>query len=434
MDSGLTSTGSQPATDSSVRSSLGSLNLWQGEFLVALSRLLDYFPARQAPHHARVAALAARMASHLRRIDRLDTFYAALVHDIGLLSDVRDPDRWWSPEEQANRPLVRSHPLIGAQMVAEVPELTSVAQIVLDHHECINGHGYPRGKCGDEILPASQVLRFANTCDVVLREQASPELISLVHAVRGRTASQVSTEVADAGIEVLGEPGFYAQLQTPEDIEFLVQSTLHRLTPNDLVTTESEVTALLELFSHVTDSHPADHVGHSRRVAALAVLVSMAMGLPLDQTTRIKWAALVHDVGMVTVPKAILDKPGHLDAEELAEIRKHAAATEQFIAPIRGLEEVAAIAAAHGEAFDGSGYPHGLSGHSIPLGARILAVCDTFDALTSRRPYREARETSISVDILVKGSGTLFDPDVVAVAVPAFLIAGAAEEPLESAV
>ena len=435
----------------------GGPHLWRGDVLAALARLLDYNPAgtaaastlrsgsaaaaedgpgstadgreRPVPHHSRVAALAIRMASRLHGLDPLDTFYAGLLHDIGLLGNVRDPDRWRNLDEQANRPLIRSHPLVGAQMVAEVPELFSVAPIIMDHHECVNGHGYPRGKVGDEIGHAAQVIRFADTCDVILREQASPELMAFLHAVRGRTATQTSGAIADAGVEVLGEPGFYAQLLAAEDVEFLIQSTLHGQAADDYVTTAAEVTGLLELFASVTDTHPADKTGHSRRVAALGVLVAMSLGLETEETTQVKWAALVHDVGMITVPKEILDKPGRLSPEETAEVRRHAEATERLIAPIRGLEEVAAIAAGHGEAYDGSGYPRGLRGREIPIGARILAVCDTFDALTSHRPYREAREASLSIDILVKGSGSLFDPDVVAAAVPAFLIARAAEEP-----
>ena len=425
----------------------GGPHLWRGEIIAALARLLDYCPAgaaaastlrsgsaeddqeRPVPHHARVAALAIRMAPRIRGLDSLDAFYAALLHDIGLLGNVRDPDRWRNLDEQANRPLIRSHPLVGAQMVAEVPELFSVAPIILDHHECVNGHGYPRGKVGDEIGHAAQVIRFADTCDVILREQASPELIAFLHAVRGRTATQTSAAVADAGVEVLGEPGFYAQLLAAEDVEFLIQSALHGPASDDYATTAAEVTGLLELFASVTDTHPADKTGHSRRVAALAVLVALALGLATEETTKIKWAALVHDVGVITVPKEILDKPGHLSPEEAALVRRHAEATERLIAPIRGLEEVAAIAAAHGEAYDGSGYPRGLAGREIPIGSRILAVCDTFDALTSHRPYREARDSGLSIDILVKGSGSLFDPDVVAAAVPAFLIARAAEEP-----
>jgi len=401
----------------------------RGEILAALSRVLDYMPSAGVPHHARVAVLAARMSSFFRRADRLDTFYAGLIHDIGLLSEDRDPDRWFSMAEQANQPLIRSHPLVGAQMVAALPELLGVAEIILDHHECVNGHGYPRGRRGDEIPPGAQILRFAATCDLVLREQTWPELISFLDALRQRAGVQVEPSIADAGIEVLGDTGFYAQLLAPEDVALLVQSTLHRLALEDLVVTEPELTGLLELFAHTTDAHPADKIGHSRRVADLSVLVAMALGVPASETAKIKWAALVHDIGLIAVPKALLDKPGSLTKDELDEVRRQVVKTEEFLSPVRGLEEVTAIAAAHGEAFDGSGYPRGLAGRGIPLGARIIAVCDTFDALTSHRPYREARDAGLAIDILVKGSGAVFDPDVVEAAVPALLIARSAEEP-----
>ncbi len=404
-----------------------AFHVWRGEVLAAFSHLLDYSPTPDAgcpplvPHHARVAALATRVASHLG-VDRLGAFYAGLVHDIGLLG-LRDPDLWRNLEEQANRPLVRSHPIIGAEMIAETPELFNLAPMILDHHECINGHGYPRGKCGAEIDTAAQILRFADTCDILLREQGAPEVIAFLHAARGRTASEVSSIVADAGVEVLGEPGFYAQLLTAPDVEFLVKSALHRVADDDLVASEAELTGLLELFATVSDACAMDKVGHSRRVANLAVLVAMTMGLEPDEVAKVKWAGLTHDTGLITVPKDLLDKPGHLSAEEMAIVRGHAAAAEQFIAPVRGLQDVAHMAGSHREAFDGSGYPRGLAGHDIPLGGRILAICDTFDALTSRRPYREARDTTLSIDILIKGSGSLFDPDVVDAAVPALLIA-----------
>jgi HD-GYP domain-containing protein (c-di-GMP phosphodiesterase class II) len=414
-----------------------SHHIWRGEVLAALTRILDYTPNSQegrpppVPHHARVAVLATRVASHLR-VDRLGAFYAGLVHDVGLMG-IGPSDLWRNMEEQANRPLLRAHPIIGAEMLAETPELFHLAPMVLDHHECINGHGYPRGKSGAEIDIAAQILRFADTCDALLREQGSPEIMSFLHAVRSRATSEVSSLVADAGVEVLGEPGFYAQITDPRDVEFLVQSALHGVASDDMVTSEAELTGLLELFASVADTFAMDRVGHSRRVANLAVLVAMAMNLEPDEVARIKWAALVHDVGTITVPKNLLDKPGHLAPNEMALVRDHAVATERFIAPVRGLEEIARIAGAHREAFDGSGYPQGLAGRDIPLGSRILAVCDTFDALTSHRPYREARDTTLSVDILIKGSGALFDPDVVDAAVPAFLIVRSAAEPELSA-
>jgi len=400
----------------------------RAELLTALARVLDYSSVPAVSHHGRVAVLAARVAAHLPHVDPRSTFYAGLVHDIGTATADVDPTWSCSLEQQANHPVIRAHPFVGAQTMAAVPGLFDVAQIILDHHEWANGHGYPRGKTADEIPLASQAIRFADTCDMLLREQSSPELVAFVHAVLGRVSPQVTSMVADAGLEVLGELNLYTQLLVPEDVDLLAEGTIRRYAADDLVTSESDISSLLEIFGDIADSRPSDKTGHSRRVANLAVLVAMAMGQAGPEITVLKWASLVHDVGLVAVPRTLLDKPGMLTPAELTEIRGHVTLVDEFIRPVSGLEEVAKVAGAYGEAWDGSGYPRGLSGQDIPLASRILAVCDTFDALTSRRPYREARDVSLAVDILVKGSGSVFDPTVVAAAVPVFLIALAAED------
>lgn len=406
----------------------------RAEILSALARVLDHAAGDAVGHHARVAVIAGRLAALGDGADTKQAFYAGLVHDIGMMAGPGGPPHRWNLEDQANDPTMRHHPLVGAQVLGSTNTLFGVAQTVLDHHEWVDGHGYPRGKAGEEIATTAQAVRFADTCDMLLREQDWPELIAFIHAVRSRTRAQVGAEVAGAGIEVLGEPGFYPQLPSAEDVSLLVDATIRRHAADDLVTSDADLMGLLELFGQLTDSHPRDKLGHSRRVANLAVLVGLALGLEERDTCRIKWAALVHDIGLVDVPKRLLDKPGMLSTEELAEVRQHATLAERFIRPIHGLEEVADIAAAHGEAFDGTGYPRGLQGADIPLGARILAVCDTFDALTSRRPYREARASDLAVDILVKGSGSVFDPDVVEAAIPTLMMSRSAEEPVAAEV
>lgn len=245
---------------------------------------------------------------------------------------------------------------------------------------------------------------------------------------------QVSRTVADVGLAVLGEEHLYTQLLSPDDVAMLVAGNLERYAAQDCVTAEAELTGLLELFGHIADERPSDKVGHSHRVANLTVLVAMAMGLSEEETLRAKWAALVHDIGVVGLPKSLLDRPGVLADEELTLVRRRLAMVEDFINPIRGMEEVARIGACHGEFHDGTGSPAGLAGNEIPVGSRILSVCHAFDALTSHRPYREARDVSLAVDILVRGSGLLFNPDVVSAAVPVFLIAQTSEASAQATV
>ena len=266
------------------------------------------------------------------------------------------------------------------------------------------------------------MLRFADTCDFVLREQGTPELLPLLDAVRTRTARQVAPDVAEAGAETLGRAGFYPRLLGAADVDRLVCETAEGLAAGEAVAGEAEMTGLLELFACLADVHASDRIGHSRRVANLTVMVAMALGLAPEDANRIKWAALVHDLGMITVPRTQLDDPRLFSEKELAQVRRQSARTEEFLGQVRGLEEVTRIAIACTEAFDGSGVPKGRSGYAIPLGARIIGVCETFDALTSHRPYRAARDVSLAVDILVRGSGSLFDPEVVSAAVPVFLI------------
>jgi HD-GYP domain-containing protein (c-di-GMP phosphodiesterase class II) len=152
--------------------------------------------------------------------------------------------------------------------------------------------------------------------------------------------------------------------------------------------------------------------GHSRRVGAHAAGTAKRMGLAIDQVVRIRRAAELHDIGKVETPAEIVNRPGPLSAAEHAVVRRHADLGGWIVAGL-GDPEMAAIVRHHHERFDGAGYPDGLSGEEIPLGARIVAVADTFDALASDRPYRAATRDREALDLLEAESGAQLDPDAV---------------------
>jgi putative nucleotidyltransferase with HDIG domain len=152
--------------------------------------------------------------------------------------------------------------------------------------------------------------------------------------------------------------------------------------------------------------------GHSRRVARHATMIARGLGLPNEDVARIRAAAAVHDVGKLRTPKAILNKPGRLTAEEFEVIKRHPVDGAEMVAAL-GDPELTRIVRHHHERLDGAGYPDRLRGEEIPLGARIIAVADTFDAITSARPYREAAPHQKAIDILRKEAGTQLDPDAV---------------------
>jgi len=153
--------------------------------------------------------------------------------------------------------------------------------------------------------------------------------------------------------------------------------------------------------------------GHSERIAQYAVAIVQELNLDSDQMDTIRDASLLHDIGKIGVRESILQKPTALDDEEYREMQRHAVLGMQILESIPSLKPLLTIIHHHQEKFDGTGYPDGLSGVSIPLGARIIAVADAFEAMTSDRPYRPLRGFKQAIKELKKYSGTQFDPVIV---------------------
>jgi putative nucleotidyltransferase with HDIG domain len=141
--------------------------------------------------------------------------------------------------------------------------------------------------------------------------------------------------------------------------------------------------------------------------------VAKGLGLDDDEVDRVKAAALLHDIGKVAVPDGILHKPEPLVEEERRLMHRHPVIGWEILKAIPFLESAAGIVRAHHERFDGKGYPDGLAGEEIPLEARIFAVADALDAITTDRPYRQAVSLAEARQVIAKGSGTQFDPSVV---------------------
>lgn len=194
-------------------------------------------------------------------------------------------------------------------------------------------------------------------------------------------------------------------------------------------TAELERTHLnvLERLTTLAAYRDEDTGQHTRRVADIADAIARRLGLPSEQVDLVRRAAPLHDLGKVAVSDAILRKPGRLDPAEMAEIRTHttvgAAVLASGASPVMRMAE--AIALSHHERWDGTGYPHGLRGEEIPLGARIVAAADVFDALSSDRVYRPAWRPGDILAELRRQRGTQFDPVVVDALLD--VVAGAAD-------
>jgi HD-GYP domain-containing protein (c-di-GMP phosphodiesterase class II) len=168
------------------------------------------------------------------------------------------------------------------------------------------------------------------------------------------------------------------------------------------------------LLGDVVEADDAYTGSHSRGVVDLSLAVSDRLGLESRQRRNVEFAALLHDVGKIAVPKEIINKPGPLDAKEWAVMHRHTIEGEAMLNRVGGvLSEVGRIVRSSHEHYDGSGYPDGLAGEEIPIEARIVTCCDAFSAMTTTRSYRKAMPTEAAFAELRACSGTQFDPDVV---------------------
>ncbi len=171
--------------------------------------------------------------------------------------------------------------------------------------------------------------------------------------------------------------------------------------------------ATVRALSNAVEARDAYTGKHAERVAAYGIEIARALGLHRPDAPELEFGFLLHDIGKVAVPDAILYKPGALTDDERALMARHPAVGAEIVGGIEFLSEAAEIVRCHHERWDGSGYPDGLAGEEIPMAARVFAVADVLDALTTDRPYRAAFSLRQARAMIAEESGTHFDPEVV---------------------
>jgi HD-GYP domain-containing protein (c-di-GMP phosphodiesterase class II) len=172
--------------------------------------------------------------------------------------------------------------------------------------------------------------------------------------------------------------------------------------------------SIIKTLARSIDAKSAWTAGHSERVTRFAVQLGKVMGVDEQEQKRLQTGGLLHDIGKIGIPSSILDKPGKLTDEEYEKICEHPGKGGLIVEPLEQLSKVIPLIQQHHERWDGKGYPLGLAGNDIDPGARILAVADVYDAICSDRPYRPGMALKKAVAIIKDGSGTQFDPEVVA--------------------
>jgi HD-GYP domain-containing protein (c-di-GMP phosphodiesterase class II) len=234
-----------------------------------------------------------------------------------------------------------------------------------------------------------------------------PLIIVPVRSEEGIIGTLCMARVRGSDRGVFGE----AEVHLLEGIAEITGIAIHRAQLHERLQ-EANVQMVVAL-AHVMESRDAYTARHSNRVVALAQRVARTLGCSDEEAQDIRWAARLHDIGKVAMPDALLRKPQALTEQEWTVMRQHPLLGEEILSSVLRLRGAAKLVRHHQEMWDGTGYPDGLKGDAIPLGARILAVVDTFGAITEARPYRAARSRAQAIAEIKRCAGTQFDPRVV---------------------
>ena len=388
------------------------------ELISAVSLVIDIDEGVRLYRGWRASILGAEIAKTILPEERKNVFYGCLLQDIGAMGLPKHIIYYLLKEEMPQEPAVLVHPLSGAEIVSQIPNLETVAKLILNHHEWYNGKGYPLGRQQNSIPKAAQIISIADEIDILLRADGIGKAQELIDALDLRRNRQFSSELVDCAKSVLNNGVLFSQLKEQNSIIKLFQKVRDEIGEIPIPTGVDAVGIACEVFSQLIDAKHHYTIGHSNRVSRYCLLIALALNLSHDEVTNIKWAGLLHDIGKLGVSTKLLDKPGSLTPEEYEQIKQHIIYTKEILGTITDFREITLIASSEHERYDGKGYPQGLRAGQIPLGARIIAIADAFDAMTSDRTYRKAVSVSAACGDIEKNIGTQFDPAVAREAFP----------------
>jgi len=398
------------------------------ELVAAFSLASDLGLGQPMEHVLRSWVIAARLSDHmgLDESDRAALYYVTLLAWVGCVAETPELARWFGDDiafradgrevDLAGLPMLGfmlrdvgagaralqrirvgarlvvtggrgveetllSHCISTGQMATRLglgPEVSRPLQQVFTRWD---GKGVPRGVGGEEIAEPVRLLHLADIVEVFHRTDGVDAAIEVARARRGK---QFDPSIVDAfcaaAPEVLIDADETLDWEALIEVERSLQSSLD----------ETELDAALEAVGDFTDLRSPFFAGHSRGVAELAAAAARSVGLPDSDIVATRRAGWLHDLGSHGLPASILDKPGPLTATEYERVRLHTYYAERMLARPPALARLGAIAAAHHERLDGSGYHRGAAGASLPSPARLLAAADVYHAMTEPRPHRPA--------------------------------------------
>lgn len=390
------------------------------EIIAAISEILDIAETDILYHGWRVAYIAKNLSQDLCPEKENELFLTGLLHDFGSFDLPTHILHFESTGAKIRDGRALNHPVIGARIISSIPDLIPIAATILNHHERIDGGGYPRRLAGSEISQEAQVIRLADALSIQAHLTQNMDAGAVLSALAAESGREFDAEYFDAAKRFISSEKHWTTLQRIDLLNKEIAAGIRKIADPHAKPTECGILRVLNFFGQVLDAKHHYARGHSDRVADYALLIALACGLKQEEVEMVRHAALLHDLGKVGVPIAILDKPGPLTDEEYDFVKKHPEIGVRIIEKITLLKNLVPILNTDQENYDGSGYPKGLKNGEIPLISRIVYVADAFDAMTSDRPYRKAMPLEQALLELKSSTKTYFDPDIIKVACDLF--------------
>ena len=423
------------------------------EMVGALSYALDLTEGQPLGHSARVCMLGMRLASEIGMAvgERAELYYALLMKDAGCSSnasrlfhivaadeirakrDVKTTD--WTRVGFESMQYAVSHVAVGLPFLERVATLARAAvKRKTDSTELVkircerganiarrrgfnervsagihsldeqwDGAGYPEHLEGEAIPLYSRIALLCQTLEVFWREAGETRAVEVVRERAGRWFDPALVRAVES-LSARGE-----LWEGLESSSLLADVWALEPVETSLFLTEARVDEICGAFAEVVDAKSPFTFRHSNGVAEAAVRIAETLGMTSDEVTLLRRAGLLHDIGKLSVPNSILEKPGKLDAEEWAVVKQHPYYSWQILRKVPRFGRLSEVAACHHERLDGRGYFRSYDETKLDLPSRVLAVADVYDALAARRPYREALPLETVLGIMRKDAGQALD-------------------------
>jgi putative nucleotidyltransferase with HDIG domain len=284
----------------------------------------------------------------------------------------------------------------GGQIAKKIGLGAIAAEAVFNLDEHWDGNGFPHGLKGAEIPLLSRIMNLCQTLEVFSALSGPQDAFQVIQE---RSGTWFDPEMVKASLELERDSALWELLESDE-----VRATVIKMEPLDTFqfADDARIDSVCEAFADVIDvKSPFTHE-HSRGVTAVAVAIARELGIEEKEIVSIRRGALLHDIGKLSVPNKILDKNGKLTAQEWETIRLHPYYTQRILEKISGFKHLAFIASTHHEKLDGSGYYRNLRATQLPMSSRAITMADIYDALSAKRPYRDALPTEQVFEIISK--------------------------------